>query len=157
MTEEEKDAQKKIIRKIEQFCTFRERSIREVRLRLIEYEAEKELAEEVLAYLMDEDFIDEERFAAHFAIGKHRSRKWGRIKIRYELRKKDLEPRAIESGLNQLDEDEYLENLKTLLDEKSRESKSVTNAYVRNKKIADHLLRKGYESDIVWSLIKKAQ
>jgi regulatory protein len=143
-----------IISKLEQFCLFRDRTRKEVLDRMGTYDLPEEWQEDVLNDLENRDLVNEGRFAREFAVGKHRSRKWGRIKIQYELRSKGMDPPTIRMGLESIDQDEYVSTLGQLLEQKSLETKAK-NEFERNKKLAQKLIRKGYESDLVWDLIRK--
>lgn len=141
--------------KIFRYCAYQERSHREVRDKLYEYGLFKDEVEEILSHLITEGFLNEERFAKAFAGGKFRMQKWGRIKITHELEARGLTPNCIKSGLKEIDEQSYLRTLREILSRKSKESSEETNAFVRRDKLARYAIQKGYEPELVWSLLKE--
>lgn len=141
--------------RIFRYCAYQERSHREVRDKLYEYGLFKDEVEEILSHLITEGFLNEERFAKAFAGGKFRMQKWGRIKITHELEARGLTPNCIKSGLKEIDEQSYLLTLREILSRKSRESSEESNAFVRRDKLARYAIQKGYEPELVWSLLKE--
>ena len=97
--------------------------------------------------------MDEERYARSFCSGKFKIKKWGRRKIIFELKKKRCQ-RLHTKGLEEIDETAYLYTLQQLL-EKKKDLTKDTNQFIRKKKIVDYVVRKGYESDLVWEAVHK--
>jgi regulatory protein len=108
-----------LLDKARKFCTYQERCIFDVKRKLLEWKASDKTIEEIIHQLEDEDFINEERFAVSFAIGKLRNNKWGRNKIFYALMQKHIPELYVQMGLSEIDEEEYLEVLKTVIASKS--------------------------------------
>ncbi|MBC8464705.1 MAG: RecX family transcriptional regulator, partial [Bacteroidetes bacterium] len=92
--------------------------------------------------------------ARSFCRGKFKIKKWGRRKITFELKKKRVSAVCIAKGLEEIEEEEYLESLITLLHKKEVLVKDK-NPFVRKKKMVDYMVRKGYESDLVWEAVRK--
>lgn len=141
--------------KIYRYCAYQERSHREVRDKLYEYGLLKDEVEEILSHLITEGFLNEERFAKAFAGGKFRMQKWGRIKITHALEARGLTPNCIKAGLKEIDEQSYLLTLREILSRKSKELPEESNAFVRRDKLARYAIQKGYEPELVWSLLKE--
>ena len=143
-----------LLLKAERFCAYRERCTFEVKQKLQELGATTIETEKVLASLTDDDYLNDERFARLFASGKFRIKRWGKNKIRAELRMKKVADRHIYDALDALDEKEYSDTLEQLVIKKSKEVKSK-NAKDKIRKIGMYLLSKGYESDLVWKSLKR--
>jgi regulatory protein len=107
---------------------------------------------QILAELIEEKFLDEERFARSFVRGKHRFKKWGRIKIEQELKKKDITGYCLKMGFTEIDEEEYRDTLLQIL-EKKRKFVRAENDYQLKNKLARYAMTKGYESYLIWEII----
>jgi regulatory protein len=142
------------LEKIKHYCAYQERCHSEVRDKLFDYGLSKNESDEILLYLIENNYLDEQRFAEQFAGGHFRVKKWGKIKIRYALKTKQISEHCIKKAMQVIDEIDYLKTLKQLFDEKSRTLKSEKNQFIRKKKIRDHLLQKGYESGYIQDLIQ---
>ena len=140
--------------RIRYYCSKEDRCQRQVIDKLLDYGVRKAVSEEILLDLIKEKYVDEERYARSFCAGKFKIKKWGRKKIIFELKKKNLSEFFIQKGLEEIDEESYLNTLQQLLEKKKASTKDI-NQFVRKKKIADYVLRKGYESDLVWEAIHK--
>jgi len=143
---------KSLFLKICSFCAYQERTQNEVRSRLHDYGADEDLTEELIAELITENFINEERFARTYAGSKFRLKKWGRNKITKELENKEISPYCIRKGLEEIDSTDYTKTLKALLDKKNEEEKEP-NLYKRKYKLSLYAIRKGYEPELVWETI----
>jgi regulatory protein len=105
--------------------------------------------------LVEEDYLNEERYAAAYARGKFRIKQWGRIKIKYELKQKQVSDYCIKNAMKEIDEEEYMKTLGKLMEEKLIELESEKNVFVKRKKATDYLLQKGYERDFIYALFKE--
>ena len=110
--------------------------------------------DEIVSKLIEENYLNEERFAIAFAGGKFRVKEWGRVKIKYALRQKQVSDYCIKKALQQIDEDEYLEVLRKLTEERYASLKDK-QYMVREKKTVDHLIQKGYEIPLINEVLKK--
>jgi regulatory protein len=110
---------------------------------------------ELIIYeLIQQNFINEERFAIAYARGKFTYKKWGRIKIRMELKRRKISDYCVKKGMKEIDGETYYEVLNELLEKKINSLKAI-KGYQKNYKAAQFLITKGYESDLVWSAIKE--
>lgn len=134
------------------FCVYRDRSQKEVEDKLDNLRMIPEAKEKIIISLMQENFLNEERFARSFVRGKFRIKKWGRIKITQELKKREISSPIIKLGLTEIKESDYRKTLYELA-EKKEEKITEPNSFKKKKKLADHLLRKGYESQLVFDCI----
>ncbi len=144
------EAKKKILR----FCAYQERCHQEVKQKLYELGLYASEADELMVYLITEGFLNEERFARVFAGGKFRMKQWGRMKITRELEARNLSPRCIRLGLQEIDEDDYRKTLNGLIERKYSQV-SADNDFVRRDKLARYAIQKGYEPDLVWQTIRE--
>ena len=136
------------------FCAYRERCHSEVRSKLLDMGMRGEMLEEVMAELITKDFLNEQRFAKEFVIGKFKALKWGRVKITNELRRKDVPKRIIYEALEQIDEARYLEVLNELAQRKYR---TLPGRKSLKKKAAlqRFLLGKGFEGELVRGVVNE--
>lgn len=141
---------KVVLKKICSFCTYQERTQDEVRKKLSEWKVFSEEAEEIIAWLILENFINEERFAKIFAGGKFRIKNWGKRKITFELKSRKLSPYCIQSALREISDEDYKEKIGVLIKKKSI-GLIESNSLIKKQKIANYLITKGYESELIWS------
>ena len=138
--------------KAQQYCAYQERSQQEVRNKLYDWGLHKEDVENVIIDLITEGFLNEERFAIAFAGGKFRIKKWGKVKIRLELKKHKISTYCINKALTSIDSDEYIKSLKEIIEKKA---KSITekNMFKKNYKIATYAISKGFENELVKEIL----
>jgi regulatory protein len=141
-------------KKIYHYCAYQERSHQEVKNKLYDLGLYSNEVDELLSHLITEGYLNEERFAKAFAGGKFRVKSWGRIKIIQELEARGLTKNCIKAGLKEIDEQDYLKTLESLLRKKA-ELIEEENLFVKRDKIAKYVLQKGFEPDLTWSVIKE--
>ena len=139
--------------KIQQYCSYQERSHAEVKEKLYGFGLFKADVEELISTLIEEDYLNEERFACHFARGKFRLKNWGRVKIIYELKQKKVSAFNIKKALQEIDETEYATVLQKLVAKKWQSLKG--EQYMnRQVKTMNYLLQKGFEPNVVHEAVK---
>lgn len=143
------------LEKIKHYCAYQERCHSEVREKLFDFGLKKDEIDEILLYLIENNFLDEQRYAEQFVGGHFRRKKWGRIKIRYALKNKQISEHCIKKAMLVIDEEDYLKTLQQLFDEKKNTLRSEKNHFIRKKKLRDHLLQKGYEAGLIQDLLKE--
>lgn len=143
------------LQKAKQYCAYQERCHQEVKDKLYSFELHKKDVEEILSELISENFLNEERFAIQYAGGKFRIKQWGRVKIKYALKQKQVSEYCIRKAMKQIDETDYNRTAQKLFDQKLKLLKSEKNIFTKKKKLQDHLLQKGFETDIIRKLIAK--
>ena len=141
-----------IKRKLESFCVYQDRCHKEVEKKLSEYNLIAEARDSILLHLLQENFLNEERFSKSFARGKFRIKKWGKQRITRELKMRDISSYNIKTALKEIDEEEYIATLYGLVEKKNKLI-SETNVFKRRKKIADYLLYRGFESNLIYEAI----
>ena len=136
------------LQKLKHYCAYQERCHSEVKEKLYSLGVWKKDHDEIIASLIEENYLNEERFAMAFAGGKWRMKQWGRVKIKYELRQKQVSDYCIKKALKQIDEEEYLRVLKELASDKYAALKNE-QYLVRKKKTIDYLINRGFEMELV--------
>ena len=153
MTYKEKEIVRQAKIKAARFCAYRERAPAEVREKLSGYGLNSDQCEQVVNELINENFINEKRFATAYANGKLRINKWGKIKIKNGLQSYRVDEKFIEKALNTLPKEEYLTTMKDLINKKLG-SLDIADPYVRNHKVARYVISKGFEPELVWRSLK---
>ncbi len=138
------------LQKMERFCAYRERCPKEVRSKLAEFGLSQTDAEQIFKVLREDNFFNEERFAIAFAGGKFRYNYWGRVRIRQELRMRDISPALVSQALDSIDQTEYEALLQKLLGKKRQQYADDHNA---REKTAASLIRAGFEMDLVFRFL----
>jgi len=140
------------LQKIKQYCAYQERCHSEVRDKLYSFGLRQSEVEEVITLLIVENYLNEERFAIHFAGGKFRMKQWGKHKIKQALKLRQVSDYCINKALKGIDTNEYERTFEKLTEQKLKTLKSEKNIFIKKRKLQDFLLQKGYESE--W--VKKA-
>jgi len=139
--------------KIKYYCAYHQRSHQQVKEKLYSLGLHKTETEQLLSQLIEENYLNEERFAAAFASGKFNIKKWGKIKIEYELKQKKVSIYNIRNALKQIDEKEYFLTLQKLAKHKWENFKH--EQYInRQTKTMHYLMQKGYEPQLAQQAIK---
>ena len=136
------------LQKLRHYCAYQERCHSEVKEKLYSLGVFKKDLDGIIATLIEEGYLDEERFAIAFAGGKFRIKQWGRVKIKYELKQKQVSSYSINKALKQINEKEYVAVLKKLAEDKFASLKNE-QPLMRKKKTMDYLLQKGFEGEMV--------
>ncbi len=145
------------LQKAKHYCGYQERSHSEVKEKLYSFGLYKQQVEECLSQLIEENYLNEERFAQQFAGGKFRMKKWGRVKIKYELKQKQVSEYCIKKGLKEINEDDYLTTLQKLTTEKWASVQEEKNFFAKLRKTQDYLIQKGYEHELVKQVLQLVQ
>ncbi|MFK5855304.1 MAG: regulatory protein RecX [Bacteroidota bacterium] len=140
-----------MLEKARKYCAYQERSIFDVKMKLISWKIDELVISEIILQLKKEDFINEERYTLAFATGKLRNNRWGRNKISYALHQKQIPDLTIQIALNSLDQKEYMNVLKSVLSSKIIND---DNEYRRNNKLVKYAQQKGFQPELVWKVIK---
>jgi regulatory protein len=141
------------IMKLKQYCGYQERSHSEVTQKLWDLGVSRSDHDEIISQLIEENYLNEERFAKAFVGGKFRMKDWGRKKILYALKEKKVSEYNIKKAMKEIDEDDYLKTLDELAQKKYALLKGE-QYLIRKKKTMDYLMQKGFESDLVGRAIK---
>lgn len=140
------------LRKIQDWCAYQERCQQEVRDKLYAYGLKTDDVENLIAQLISENFLNEERFAKAYAGGKFRIKKWGRVKIKMELKARRVSDYCIRKGLAEIGEEEYRKTLRKILDDKDR-TMDEKNKIRRKYKLLRFAASRGFEQELVMELL----
>jgi len=144
------------LQKARHYCAYQERSHFEVREKLYSLGLHKNEVEDSLATLIEDNYLNEERFATQFAEGKFRMKQWGRVKIKYELKQKRISEYCIRKAIDSIDETQYLATLEKIAKKKWDSIPGVgVNQFVKMSKTTNYLLQRGFESTLAKQIIQK--
>ena len=132
------------------YCSLSEHCIKKVREKLVQWETPKEFIDPIIEKLLEEDYINEERFAKSFVKDKFRFNHWGRIKIQTHLRALEISSENIARAMQEINEDEYAEILDEIVEKKRKTIKKGTDYEIRAK-LLRHALSRGFEYDLIAS------
>lgn len=140
------------LQKARHYCGYQERCHQEVKEKLYSYGLNRQEVEEAIATLIEEDYLNEERFAIQFAGGKFRMKGWGRTRIKNELKQRQISEYCIKKAMKEISDEDYMATLEKMA--RSRWELLKKEAPLnRLRKTQDHLLYKGYEWDLVKSVL----
>ncbi len=137
-------------------CAYQERCQQEMRDKLYGWGLYSDAVENIISDLISTNFLNEERFAKTYAGGKFRIKKWGRVKIKIELKKRNISDYCIKRAMEEINDKDYFKALKQLIEKKSKEIKGG-KSHVRNYKIAQYIASRGFEQDLIWDIIKEEE
>ena len=143
-----------IKKKLEHYCVYQDRCHKEVETKMKEYHLIPEAKEIILLHLVQSNFLNEERFAKSFARGKFRIKYWGKQRIIRELKFKNISAYNIKTALKEIDELEYLNTIYRITENRNTIIKEE-NVFKRKRKLIDFLMRKGYESDLIYKTVNE--
>lgn len=134
------------------YCVYQDRCHQEIEKKLNDLGMFEDAKAYIITKLIEEDFLNEERFARSYARGKFRIKKYGRLRISRELKTKDISAYNIKAGLSEIDDEDYLKTLRQISEQKLNTIKEP-NAYKKRQKLYQHLAYKGYETDLIYEVI----
>ncbi len=140
--------------RLKNYCAIQDRCQWDVIQKMKEWGLLEVTQNHLLEQLIQEHYVDEERYSRSFCRGKFRIKKWGKRKIINELKKKRISDVCITNGLEEIDDIEYLEELDSIC-QKKKDSIKEKNHFIKKKKIATYLINKGYESNLVWDKLRE--
>lgn len=147
---------KEALLKLEHFCAYQERCHAEVIAKLYSLKMTSDEIDFIVVQLIESNFLNETRFACSFARGKHRIKFWGRIRITNELKARQISSTTIALALKEISPEEY-ETTFEQLSERSWNAISEKNILKKRKKFCDYMLRRGYESNLVYDKVKELE
>ncbi len=135
------------------YCAYQERCHSEVLEKLSEWGIWGIDAQEILLTLIEQNYLNEERFAIAFAGGKFRVKHWGKVKIKLELKQRDISEYCLNKALNEISDQDYLHTLNEQIDKKWAETKDK-NLLSKRAKVARYVIGKGFEQDLIWNILR---
>ena len=144
--------EKYILEKIQSYCQYQERYIKEVRNKLFSLKATNKTADKILQSLIDNDYLNEDRYAKMFIQGKLRIKKWGRIKLKYELGLKGLDINIIDENINKIKEKEYIQYFKEFSTNKIKFLKGTEEQ--KKRSFINYFTYRGWENSLIYQKLK---
>lgn len=141
------------LEKAKKYCAYQERCQMEVRQKLRSFQLTSDQREEVISELIQQNFLNEERFSKAFSRGKFRMKHWGKKKIKLALKQKDISDYCIKKGMLEIEDNEY-EDVFTTVVEKAYEKYKGIQEYQRVSKAAQYVIGRGFEPQLVWDKLK---
>ncbi len=132
------------LQKAKHYCAYQERCHSEVKEKLYSFGLYKEDVNELLSQLISDNYLNEERFAIQYAGGKFRIKQWGKVKIKFSLKQKQVSEYCIKKALAAIDENEYNRTLAKLFEQKLKILKAEKNIFIKKRKLQDHLMQKRF-------------
>jgi regulatory protein len=142
-----------VLDKMAKYCAYQERCVKDVRDKLKTFEIPEEEKTKIIDYLLDNRFVNDERFAKSFVRGKINQSGWGVNKIRFHLIQKGIDKDTIDEALGQTDEEAYRQRLIDILRMKVKTVKADSN-FEKKRKLAAYAMQKGFEGSLVWEVLK---
>ena len=139
---------------LENYCAYQERCHKDVTDKLKEMRMIPEVIDTIIVHLIENNYLNEERFAKAFARGKFRIKKWGKNRIVRELRFRQISKYSIDSALKEIDPSDYLHTLDELVQKRIAQV-AEKNIYKKKRRVADYLLYRGWEPNLVYEKINK--
>ena len=142
-----------VLDKMAKYCAYQERCVKDVRDKLKTFDILEEEKTKILDYLLDNRFVNDERFAKSFVRGKINQSGWGVNKIRFHLIQKGIDKDIIDEALGQTDNEVYRQHLIDILKAKSKTIKADSD-FEKKRKLAAYAMQKGFEGALVWEVLK---
>lgn len=143
-----------VLDKMAKYCAYQERCVKEVRDKLKTFDIAEDDKTKILDYLLDNRFVNDERYAKAFVRGKVNQSGWGINKIRFHLIQKGIDKDIIDEALGQTDEEAYRQRLIEILKTKAKTVKAASD-YEKKRKLAAYAMQKGFEGPLVWEVVKE--
>ena len=143
-------------RKLEHYCAYQDRCHQEVRKKLLDLGCYGDDLEEVMAQLVIDNFLNEERFARSYARGKFRIKGWGRYRIKRDLKQKHISEYCIKKAMEELEEFDYDERLVEIILKKNRLVREP-DMFKRKGKLAKFVMTKGFETGLIWETLRRLE
>ena len=142
-----------VLDKMAKYCAYQERCVKDVKDKLKTYDIAEKEKNIILEYLLDNRFVNDERFAKSFVRGKVNQSGWGVNKIRFHLIQKGIDKDIIEEALGQTDEETYRQRLIEILKAKAKTVKAASD-FEKKRKLAAYAMQKGFEGSLIWEVLK---
>ena len=144
--------EKIIIEKIQSYCLYQERCVKEVKNKLYSFKISSKLAENIVEYLINNDYLNEERYTKMFVQGKLRIKKWGRIKLKYELKLKGVDTNIIEDNINKINEEEYINYFNEFSTNKIKFLKGSKDK--KKRSFINYFTYRGWENNLIYQKLR---
>lgn len=142
--------------RLQRYCAYQERSHHEVRSKLLDLKIYGDDLEEIIAQLIADNFLNEERFARAYARGKFRMKQWGKRRIVQELKRHAVSAYSIRKALEEIDSTDYRKTLQEVI-QKKKKLLALEDGFELQNKLAQYAISRGFESELVWETLKNEQ
>lgn len=139
--------------KLESYCAYQERCHKEVQKKLKELRMIPEAVDQIIQHLIQENYLNETRFAQAFARGKFKNKSWGKNRITRELKLREISSFNIKIALKEITEHDYLSSFEALVEKRLTQLNSEKNLQKKKKKLVDYLFYRGWEPHLVWEKV----
>ena len=144
--------EKLILDKIKSYCQYQERCTKEVRKKLNTLKASTESIEKIIFFLTNNDFLNDERFVKFFIQGKLRIKKWGKIKLKYELKSRGINYQIIETFIKDIPDDEYISYFEEFSSNKIKFLKGTLEQ--KKRSFINYFTYRGWENDLIYQKLR---
>ena len=142
-----------VLDKMAKYCAYQERCVKDIKDKLKTFDISEEEKTKILDYLLDNRFVNDNRFAKAFVRGKVNQSGWGVNKIRFHLIQKGIDKDIIDEALGQTDNEVYRQRLIDILKTKSKTIKADSD-FEKKRKLAAYAMQKGFEGNLIWEVLK---
>ncbi|MCB0457919.1 MAG: RecX family transcriptional regulator [Flavobacteriaceae bacterium] len=139
--------------RLESYCAYQERCHKDVENKLKEMRMIPEARNHIIHHLIQHNYLNETRFAQAFARGKFKQKSWGKTRIIRELKLRDISTFNVKIALQEIPENAYLFTFEALVEKRLNQLTSEKNLLKKKKKLADYLLYRGWEANLVWEKV----
>ena len=146
------EEEKLIIEKIKSYCQYQERCTKEVRKKLYNLKTSTESTEKIISFLTNNDFLNDERFVKFFIQGKLRIKKWGKIKLKYELKSRGINHQIIETSIQNIPDDEYISYFEEFSSNKIKFLKGTLEQ--KKRSFINYFTYRGWENDLIYQKLR---
>ncbi len=136
--------------KVEAYCAYQERCHSEVTKKLRSFGLDEEQSGRIIAYLIENNYLNEERFAISYASGKLRIKHWGRMKIKQGLMAKFIPKKIIQTALYSFDDEEYQKIFNNLAERKWKDLEREKDPWQKKAKLMRFLQSRGFEQEMIY-------
>lgn len=141
-------------KRMEYYCAYQERCHKDVRTKLTQMRMIPEAIDTIIVKLIENNYLNEERFAKTFVRGKFRIKKWGKNRLIRELKTKEISRYSIDGALKEISDEDYLTTLDELVKKRIDQVKE-SNIHKKKRKVADYLLYRGWESHLIYEKLNE--
>ena len=142
-----------IVEKIQSYCIYQDRCEKEVKKKLYTFNVEKDLQLKIINYLIDNDYLNEERFTKLFIQGKLRIKKWGKMKLKFELKSRGVENSMIDKYINDISDDEYTAYFNEFSSNKIKFLKGTKDQ--KKRSFINYFTYRGWENYLIYQKLKE--
>ena len=142
-----------IVEKIQSYCIYQDRCEKEVKKKLYTFNVEKDLQLKIINYLIYNDYLNEERFTKLFIQGKLRIKKWGKMKLKFELKSRGVENSMIDKYINDISDDEYTAYFNEFSSNKIKFLKGTKDQ--KKRSFINYFTYRGWENYLIYQKLKE--